>query len=511
VVPLILFFILSWQKSYTGDEGLTVYLAQGSFTHLLNNVGTDYHMPGYYVCLWTISHLVGNSLLVLRLFSLLIILAMLVLSLRFLTFPASLFLAVSPFTLHLAIEVRMYGLLALCSLLVVLAWRKYQRFESWKSLLMLILTLSLCTWVHYFGWICTFAVSILLLRKRHWKRFASVIIAVAVLFLPWAGNVISKIDNTVNVESAQTIEFPDQPGLTQRLTGMPLSIAGTFLKFSGGLAAFDFGTWNIGSVTAFSIAGFLLGSILLIFAIRGFKSSDGIVKSIILCTFLGLAFFRPTARHYSVAFPAFMMLVSSGLPKSTSGKTTAVAVVTTLMLILCIPYTQRSTIPQRCTWNRNFLQVARIAAEESREASLPLVLYLDTYSLLGITMHLDESGFQDSLIWHPHLSSFDRGICFYDSRWDCVRYLQHSTDSLVSQWLELTGDNRGFILVANIPGYAEGLVFGVEPNQFTGLGSDIMADIDLLDVMQERLRFEQILLTESEGPLSVFVCSGPAD
>ena len=508
LIPLFVFFTLSWQKSYTGDEGLTVYLASNSYSHLLTNVGADYHVPAYYTLLWTVAHVFGSSLLVMRLFSLTIVALLLIISLKHLPFPAALLLATSPYTLHLALEVRMYGLLALCGLLVVLAWRKYQQTGSTRALILLTLSLSFCTWVHYFGWVCLPAVLTILLLKGKWKPALFVFAAVVVLFLPWVDNVVDKFTPD-SVETAnRTADFPDEPSLVQRFAGIPFSTGGTLLRFSAGNEAFNFTVWGLRSISAVGAAGFLTAALLLFLAARGFKKTEGAIRSIFLWTVLGLALLRPTARHYAAAFPSFVVMVTCGLPGTSFRRKTTIAVLVVLLLVLCVPYTLRSTMPQRCTWDRDFLQIAQLSAEEAQSNSMPLVLFLDTYSLLGIKMHLQQNGFPDSSVWHPHIASFQQGICFYDDRWDCVEYLQHNTDSLVTYWLSLTDDNRGFVLVANDPQYGDYPIFGTGDNRFVGLGSDIMADMDLMEALARHVELTRIPIPGSRGPLSLFVCAG---
>ncbi|MCK4806115.1 MAG: hypothetical protein KAT09_00640 [Candidatus Aegiribacteria sp.] len=506
LIPVMLFFALSWQKSYTGDEGLTVLLASGSYSDLLSNVGADFHVPGYYTCLWLISHFLGGSLLVLRLFSLLLILMMITLALRHLSFTAALFIALSPFTLHLALEIRMYAMLALLGLLLVLAYKRYARLKNRVTLAVLIITLSICTWVHYFGWIGTAAVASLLLVRRKWKHSILVAFSVTVLFLPWAGNIKYKTDSTVN-ESTVAMEIAaDAPALRHRLTGMPLSVGGTILRFAGGTSVFNFSQGGIRSISVMTLLGFSTGLLMLLLAARGFRKSDGICKSLILCAFLGLSFFRPSSRHFAIAFPAYLIAASAGLPSTVFRRNAIITFLAVLMLILCIPLTLRSTLPQRCTWDRDYLQIARLSVEESRRDYLPVVLFLDTYSYLGIKMHMDQLGFPDSMVWHPHRSSFQEGRFFYESIDQCVNYLQHNTDSLVSVWINLTQDRRGFVLIANRPGVTPGRIFGEGDNLFTGLGSDIMADMDLMEALVQAAPVRQINLSGSGGPISLFVC-----
>ncbi len=508
LVPVVIFFALSWQKSYTGDEGLTVLLASGSYSNLLSNVGADFHVPGYYTCLWMISHVFGSSLLILRIFSLLLILLMIILALKHLSFPAALFIALSPYTLHLALEIRMYAMLALLGLLIVLFYRRYASLKSRGSLAVLILTLSMSTWVHYFGWIGTAAVTSLLLVEKKWKHSILILFFVAVLFLPWAGNIISKADSAGTESSVTTVVTPDTPSLRQRLMGMPLSIGGTVLRFAGGTAVFDFTQGGIRSISVMTVLGISTGLLILLLVAGGFRKSDGICKSLILCTFIGLSFIRPSSRHFAIVFPAYLIAASAGLSSTVFRRKAIITVLALLMLILCIPFTLRSTLPQRCTWDRDYLQIARLSIEESLRDSLPVVLFLDTYSFFGIKMHMDELGFPDSMLWHPHRSSFQEGRYFYESIDQCVIYLQHNTDSLVSVWINLTEDKRGFVLVANIPGVTPGRIFGEGDNLFTGFGSDVMADMDLMEALEQAAPMRIIKLSESGGPISLIVCGG---
>ncbi len=507
LIPVILFFALSWQKSFTGDEGLTVYLASGNYSHLLANVGADFHVPGYYTGLWLVLHIFGSSMLVLRLFSLMLILAMIVLAIRHLSFPAALFLALSPFTLHLAVEIRMYAMLALFGLLLILAYRRYDKLRSRSSLVILILTLSACTWVHYFGWIGTAAVVSMFLLKQKWKITLIVLLSIIVLFLPWTGNIISKA-TTPDTESTQVSEnLPIQSSPLQRLKGMPLSIGGTVLRFTGGTTAFNFDQWGVRSMAPASIAGLIAGLSILLLLLRGFSRTDGICRSILLWSFIVLSFIRPTARHFAIAFPAYMIAASAGLSSIRKKQEIVLLLIGILMLILCIPFALRSTIPQRCTFDRDYLQAAQLAIEESRMDSLPVMIFLDSYSVLGVKMHMNEQGFSEDMIWHPHITPFQEGRCFYGDVWQSVSYLQHNTDSLVSHWIGLSHNGRGFVLIANRPGTVPGRIFGAGENRFIGLGSDVMADIDLMQVLERKTSVREIDLPGDRGPLSLFVCT----
>jgi hypothetical protein len=400
----------------------------------------------------------------------------------------------------------MYAMLALLGLLLILAYRRFAREKNRESLAVLVLTLSMCTWVHYFGWIGTAAVTSHLLVKRKWKDSVLVFFSVVVLFLPWAGNVISKIDSTGTGDIVTMEGYADAPALRHRLMGMPLSVGGTTLRFAGGTTVFHFSQGGIRSISVMTVLGLSAGLLVFLHVARGLRKSDGICKSLLLCAFIGLSFLRPSSRHYSIAFPAYMIAASAGLSSTVLRRNAIITGLAILLLILCVPLTLRSTLPQRCTWDRDYLQIARLSAEESRRDSLPVVLFLDTYSYLAIKMHMDQLGFPDSMVWHPHRSFFQEGRFMYGSIGQCVSYLQHNTDSLVSIWIDLTEDNRGFVLVANRPGDTPGRIFGEDDNLFTGFGSDVMADMDLMEELEKATSLRQINLSGSSGPISLFVC-----
>ncbi|MCK5842523.1 MAG: hypothetical protein KAH31_10170, partial [Candidatus Sabulitectum sp.] len=307
------------------------------------------------------------------------------------------------------------------------------------------------------------------------------------------------------------IGFPDETPVMQRLAGMPLSAGGTSLRFAAGTSSFNFETWGLRSMSVTTLTGFFIGLLLLILAAIGFKRTYNISRSLILWAFLALSFFRPSARHYALAYSAYMITAAKGLP--TGILTRRILIITTaiLMVLLCIPFAARSTLPQRCTWNRDFLQVAQLTVYESEKESLPVVLFLDTYSYLGIRMHMDQLGFQDSTVWYPHRTAFEDGRCFFEERSECVDYLQCNTDSLVSVWLSLEENHRGFILVANNPELTTGPILGSGNNTFIGLGSDIMADADLMDALNNKLALQYVPLSGSQGPLSLFICLARPD
>ncbi|MCK5785353.1 MAG: hypothetical protein KAH54_02200 [Candidatus Sabulitectum sp.] len=84
--------------------------------------------------------------------------------------------------------------------------------------------------------------------------------------------------------------------------------------------------------------------------------------------------------------------------------------------------------------------------------------------------------------------------------------LQRDTDSLVSHWVSLSDDSGGFVPVADQPGIVPGRLFCSGDNRFTGLGSDVMADLGLIQSLENATVVREVELPEDPGPLSLFVC-----
>ncbi len=503
LLPFLILFALSWSKSLTGDEALTETVSGLSYGNLLRTVSLDNHVPGYYTLLWAWVRVFGNGLFMLRLFALLPVLVMLVLSIRFLRSETAILLSVSPFLLHLSVELRMYGLLALCGFFFLFALKRYLHRQKGMNLALLIISISLCTWIHHFGWLALASALTLLLVRRKWSESFLLLCGVALLYTPWLSRGIAQLSRFGSVSMSGSAEFLAGTSLSDRLIGVPFSIAGALIRFAAGTSAFSFSKFSLDEFNILTLPAIVLSLALFILVLKGSRKGGAVPLTLLLWTLIPLSFLRPSPRQFALAFPAFMILAGAGsVRNSRLGKILFPAVVL-LLLILCVPFTMRSTMPQRCTFDRDFREAAEVTVCIAESTSLPVVIHLDVFSTLGILYHMEQAGADLTGIIHPHDSLFEAGSAFYEDVGSTLEYLTLNTDSLVSSWFAL--NDQGFLLLVNDPRHARGKIFGPQGGEFTGMGSDVNSDIDLIESLQAHALIHEIELRRSSGPFSLFL------
>lgn len=176
---------LSWY-----DENYSLMAARLPFRGMLRALAGDVHPPGWYALLWGVVHALGDAPLWGRLlslvFSLLAVMVFyrLLLSLNVAERTAwwlTLALALNPFGIYYANEVRMYALLQLLVLLSV--WTGVQRRWAWHGLVNAALL-----WVHNYALFYLPVIGLYLLwRERRLLRGMVLAYALPALsFLPWA-------------------------------------------------------------------------------------------------------------------------------------------------------------------------------------------------------------------------------------------------------------------------------------------------------------------------------------
>ncbi|MFO7627588.1 MAG: hypothetical protein R6V62_10040 [Candidatus Fermentibacteraceae bacterium] len=488
---------LSFQKSLTGDEALTVALARGAFTQMVDTVARESHVPGYHVLLWLWIRAFGASLPVLRLFAFIPVGILVFLGCR--RFPpyGYLVLATSPFLLHLAVELRMYGLLALVGMGILLALKALARKFTTAGFVALAAACVAGVWTLHFAWLAVAAAMVVLFRLK--RRFHALILAALVLaaFSPWAPNMVRQFHRFSPGGESGDFQMFELASPTQRVLGAPFSMAGTLLRFAAGNGAFRFSLFSLGTLSLWVVSGFLLLGLMLLSAFLGrrYPGFGGII--LFLFILVPVSFLRPSARHFSLAYPVFAAMVAAGISGAGALRRVLRVFVPVLSLVMCVPFVTRSTLPQRCTFDRDFREAARIAGEAALSGNGRLVAYLDTHSLLCVQYHLDEQGFSEVELIHPHMERHTSGWLIYFEPEDLVAYLLCNTDSLVGTW------GTDFILLANDPRLARGPLFGTG-NTLIGRGSDMIADVDLMDCLEKRYTLERIALPRSQGPLSLF-------
>lgn len=504
VTLMALLSALSYQKSLTGDEALTVTLARGPFASMVNTVARESHVPGYHLLLWLWVRAFGAGLPALRVFAFIPVGILVFAGCR--SFPryGFLVLATSPFLLHLAVELRMYGLLALVGIGILLTLKGLSRGFTTGRFLVLV---SLCVagvWTLHFAWLAVAASVAVLFRSG--KRLHALLLAVAVVaaFSPWAPNMVRQFHRFSPWGESGDFQMFELAGPTQRIIGAPFSLAGTLLRFAAGNGAFRFNLFSMGALSPLAIAGFLLLGLMLGAALLGRRYPGLEGWLLLLFVMLPVSFLRPSARHFSLAYPVFAASVAAGLSGDGAFRRILRVTVPLLSLIMCLPFITRSTLPQRCTFDRDFRRAAFAAGSAAQAGNGTIVAYLDTHSLLGVLYHLEEQGFTGLEVIHPHSERFDSGWLIYFEPTETVSYLLHDTDSLVAGW----GDE--FLLLANDPTLSRGPLFG-GANPLIGRGSDMIADVDLLECLEKRFRIERMPLPGSGGPFSLFHVSASGE
>ena len=503
LLPVILIFLLSWQKSVTGDEALSVEITSGNWTTVVSSISADNHVPGWYGYLSIWIELFGTSLLSLRLSSLFIVLILVFTATRQFKSESVLILAFSPFLMHLALEIRMYGLLSLCGLFLLLALREFRRTPGVRTAVLVGLAISAGTWVHHFAWLGLPAALTIMIAGKKWKETAIVAGVPIILYLPWLSRALQQWGVFGKAALSGVNAYLPSISMTSRLLGIPFSLGGTLLRFSSGTAIFNFGLFDIREGGVWLIAGIICSLLILILVFRGIDKKSRIAVSILLWTLLPLSLLRPSARHFVLAFPAFIALTGNGLEKMKSKWKPAVYATLVLLLSMSIPLILRPTIPQRCTFERDFREAAAVAATAAEENSIPIVVNLDLYSTLGVMYHIRDEWNADAVIYHPHGNLLNSRTMFYAEIEDALEYLMVNTDSLFNVIAEENRD--GFILIANNPSEARnhGRILGTD-NQYIEGSSDIMADNDLIGMIMTHCLVKNLKLYNSSGPFSVF-------
>jgi len=503
LLPFLMLFALSWSRSLTGDEALTETVSGLSYGNLLRTVSLDNHVPGYYTLLWAWVRVFGNGLFALRLFALLPVLVMLALSIRFLQSKTAILLSVSPFLLHLSVELRMYGLLALCGFLFLFALKRYLHRQCGMNLTLLIISISLCTWIHHFGWLALASALTLLLVRRKWFGSLLLLCGVVLLYTPWLSTGIAQWSRFGSASMSGSAEFLTGTSLSDRLIGVPFSIAGALIRFAAGTSAFSFSRFSLDEFNILTLPAIVLSLAFFVLALKGFRKGGAAPLTILLWTLIPLSFLRPSPRHFALAFPAYMILAGAGSVRDSRLSKFLFPIVVLLLVGLCVPFALRSTMPQRCTFDRDFMEAADAAVCRAESLSLPVVIHLDVWSTLGLLYHMEQAGADITGIVHPHSSLFGTGSIFYEDVGSSLEYLSLNTDSLVSSWISL--NDQGFLLLANDPRHARGRIFGPQGGEFTGMGSDMMSDNDLIESLQAHTLITEIELHNSSGPFSLFL------
>ncbi|MGD2251916.1 MAG: glycosyltransferase family 39 protein [Anaerolineales bacterium] len=188
-------------------------------------VAADVHPLLYYSLLWLWGKAVGTSPLAVRSLALLIGLGVVMLGYglarRLFDSRAAtvsgVVLALSPFQVHYAQEVRMYGLLALLLLGATLVFWRAIRSRSWWPWLLFALLSGLALYTHNLAALYLLALGLTSLLLRKWKALLQTAVsglAAALLYLPWLMRLPSQL---ARIDRAYWISAPRPQDLVQTL------------------------------------------------------------------------------------------------------------------------------------------------------------------------------------------------------------------------------------------------------------------------------------------------------
>jgi uncharacterized membrane protein len=242
------------------DEAFSILFAEKGLRAMLigtlapTGAGTaDIHPLGYYSLLWLWMKPFGETLVSVRLFSILASLGTVALIYHFarglfnekIAFAASLFTALAPFQVHYAQEIRMYAFLALWLLLATYAYWQGARTRNWRWWGLFTVSAALAQYTHNLAVFYLIPLALTLVLYKNWRALKAVMISgcvAALLYLPWLIHLPAQF---AKVNQAYWIERPGPERLfTLLLTyviNLPLPdgwlLPGTFIALTAAAIA----------------------------------------------------------------------------------------------------------------------------------------------------------------------------------------------------------------------------------------------------------------------------------
>ena len=207
------------------DEAFSILFSEKGLSAMLYGtlapagVGTaDIHPLGYYTLLWLWMKLFGESLLAARLLSILaglisVYLVYLIASEALAdartALTSMLFVALAPFQIHYAQEIRMYSFLAMWLLLATYAYQRGAKSGNWRWWSIFSVSAALAQYTHHLAAFYLFALALSPVLQKDWKTVRAVALAgmgALVLYGPWLFQLPAQFSK---VQSAYWVERPD--------------------------------------------------------------------------------------------------------------------------------------------------------------------------------------------------------------------------------------------------------------------------------------------------------------
>ncbi len=199
------------------DEAFSILFSEKGLKAMLygtlaqTGIGSaDIHPLGYYTLLWLWMEMFGESLVAVRLFSILtgivnVILIYLIgkeaVSGEKTVLLGTLFAALAPFQIHYAQEIRMYSMMTMWLLLATYAYQRGTKTHLWKWWILLAISAAFAQYTHHLASFFLVALALLPVIQRDWKTFYQLVAAgvVAMIFyVPWATQLPSQFTRVQN-------------------------------------------------------------------------------------------------------------------------------------------------------------------------------------------------------------------------------------------------------------------------------------------------------------------------
>lgn len=245
------------------DEAFAILFAEKGPAAMLygtltaNSTGAaDIHPLGYYTLLWLWMRAFGESLVAVRLLSILagvltVFFAYLLAKELFTdrtALAAALFIGLAPFPVHYSQEIRMYSFLGLWLMIATYAYLRGSRQRSWGWWILFAVAAALAQYTHNLAAFYLVPLAITPILNRDWKSLRAVILAgfgALVLYLPWLVQLPSQFNKISNAY------WVDRPGIAKLfsllltfVTNLPLPDSWLFPTLSITLAVTAIGLWQ---------------------------------------------------------------------------------------------------------------------------------------------------------------------------------------------------------------------------------------------------------------------------
>jgi mannosyltransferase len=207
------------------DEAFAILFSEKGLSAMLYGTlaptgagSADIHPLGYYTLLWLWLKVFGESLVAIRLLSivaglvsvyLVYLIALEALSDTKTARLSMLFAALAPFQVHYAQEIRMYSFLAMWLLLATYAYQRGSRSDDWRWWVLFSISAALAQYTHNLAAFYLGALAVMPILQKNWTALRAVTlsgIGALILYAPWAMQLPAQFSK---IQSAYWVERPD--------------------------------------------------------------------------------------------------------------------------------------------------------------------------------------------------------------------------------------------------------------------------------------------------------------